>query len=563
MPPKLRLELQSPELTPPPEYEDEHEETGSNKPRWASKPPSEASSAGIYEYLDEIETQSEAQLQTMGPGSIESISSRRSTGSRRLPPVRSADWVSGSKQTSPTPSYRSSTDDSHQYYVGIKEKLATLTIELNDKTKTIELLKMARKKDKAKWVVKKTEEIKKSTVKALEPDIQAILAKGKADLEKAQEAAAEERRKLQVLLERERETALQRLKEEYERKLVDAREKERSKLISRLDAADAELQQQLSTQRRRLQEEAEQARNEVYAELRAVKLAQAKEVEEIKLQESRRIEAALEGLQKEKEELARKYDRDLLQLREQTTVDCEQFKTQLTAKLRQELEKEKAELERQMLASRDAKLEMVISKLQEESREAIEKAEQKAKQKLEHERREWERKLKHVSEIEGVWMEKNRELHDKVARLEAQREELRQQAEELSNDAKRADDKAVELNRVLHDERRANDKAARDLERRCDSLEQELALLRQQQTVEQTQLRERASALEDEQRERLRRQQSAHDAELASLHERIKATIARKDQVIANLQDELHILQAKLEKSQALIEEQRLQLFGE
>lgn len=62
------------------------------------------------------------------------------------------------------------------------------------------------------WIVKKTEEIKKSTVAALEPDIQLILAKGKADLEKAREAASEERRKLQQQLEKERDIALQRQK---------------------------------------------------------------------------------------------------------------------------------------------------------------------------------------------------------------------------------------------------------------------------------------------------------------------------------------------------------------
>ena len=39
-------------------------------------------------------------------------------------------------------------------------------------------------------MAKKTDEIKKSTIKALEPDVQAIMTKCKETIQKAQEAAA-------------------------------------------------------------------------------------------------------------------------------------------------------------------------------------------------------------------------------------------------------------------------------------------------------------------------------------------------------------------------------------
>lgn len=413
------------------------------------------------------------------------------------------------------------------------------------------------------WIVKKTEEIKKSTVKALEPDIQAILQKGKADLDRAQDAAAEERRKLQTQLEKAHDAALQRLKDEYERKLVDAREKERAKLMTRLDAADAELQQQLSSQRRRLQEEAEVARNDLLAEMRALKLAHAKEIEELKALEMQRAEKAMDKCQREKEDVIRKYEADFMALREQTSVECEQFKAQLATKLRKEAEKDRQGLEQQMLASRDAKIEVVIEKLQEESRAAIAKVESKARAKFDAERKEWERKLKQTSEVEGVWMDKNRELHDKVARLDQAREQLRAQNEELNADARRASEKAAELARLLHDERRQHDTTVQQLEHRWSSMQQESDFGRQQQSAEVAALREKLESMDASVRAQLERAQSEHDAELASLHERVRATVARKDHVIESLQEELHLTQAKLEKSHALIEEQRMQLFGE
>uniref|UniRef100_K3WIF7 Uncharacterized protein n=1 Tax=Globisporangium ultimum (strain ATCC 200006 / CBS 805.95 / DAOM BR144) TaxID=431595 RepID=K3WIF7_GLOUD len=548
---------------------------------------------------------------------------------------------------------RANSDISHHYLIGIKEKLATMAIELNDKTKTIELLKLARKKDKVKtkqllqaeegkwqtqlkeqqfkldkelekhldfaqnlvtdkaelakrcdellaelqkanatagreaerfklqlkdakdhwatqekvrreqWIVKKTEEIKKSTIKALEPDIQAILQKGKADLDKAQDVAADERRKLQAQLEKQHETALQRQKDDYERKLVDAREKERAKLMTRLDAADAELQLQLSNQRRRLQEEAETARNELYAELRASKLAQAKELDELKTQEVKRMEAALAKCQKEKEDVIRKYETEFTALGEQTSVECEQFKAQLITKLRREFENDKLALEKQMLAARDAKIEVVIEKLQAESRAMLAKAEYKAAAKFEAERKEWERKLKQTSEVEGVWMEKNRDLHDKVTKLDLARDQLRAQNEELSGDAKRASDKAQELARLLHEERRQHETTVKQLEHRYATAQQDSEHSRQQMSAELTTLREKMETMAENFQAQMQKIQSDHDAELANLHERVRSTIARKDQVIENAQEELHFMQVKLSKSHALIEEQRMQLFGE
>lgn len=126
-----------------------------------------------------------------------------------------------------------------------------------------------------------------------------------------------------------------------------------------------------------------------------------------------------------------KYESEFMALREQTSVECEQFKTQLASKLRDEMAREKQELEKQMLQTRDAKIELVIEKLQEESRQMVERAERKAQKKFSQERAEYERKLKQTGEIEGVWMDKNRELHDKLSKLERLHDELRRENEVL------------------------------------------------------------------------------------------------------------------------------------
>jgi hypothetical protein len=131
------LQLDDPAMRPPPEYaSDEGEPQTSHSPARAPKTMrSDGGNSSIYDYLDEIETQSELQMQTFVPGSVgsRSISSEREQDNRKQ--NAEADW-GDAKSHSPAPSYRSasarsSTDNSNQYVVGIKEKLATLTIELN------------------------------------------------------------------------------------------------------------------------------------------------------------------------------------------------------------------------------------------------------------------------------------------------------------------------------------------------------------------------------------------------------------------------------------------------
>ncbi|CEG49630.1 uncharacterized protein PHALS_07383 [Plasmopara halstedii] len=623
-----------------------------------------SASSSIYDYLDTLESEGAARLPLLESRAVSAPSyptrrfrrtadefGRVDTAKRPNSSSNFGDSFSP-KRCSSTISNQTENSNTHQYYVGIKEKLATITIELNDKTKTIELLTMARKKDAAKtkqlleeaeehskqefaaqqekfnkelekqmdfsqklvtekselakrcnelvaeiqeakannareverfklklkdakerwvaqekirreqWIVKKTEEIKKLTVAALEPDIQVILSKGKTDLEKAREAASEERRNLRVQLEKERDATLQRLRDEYERKLIEAREKERAKLMLRLDAADAELQQQLTSQRRRLQEEAEATRDELYGELRAAKLAHTNALDGLKERHQLELQAAAEHLRKEKQELIAKYEHDYIALREQTSVECEKFKVQLTSKLRDEINKEKQEMEKQMLRSRDAKIELVIEKLQEESRQMVERAESKALKKFSQERLEYERKLRQTGEIEGIWMEKNRELHERLNTLEKAHDKLKRENEVLKHDLREASEKSSDLALRLNEERQLHEHSMEQAENRCSSLQTETEYTKQQQSVEITALREKQAMLESHFQQQVQKLRSEHDTALDNLHERVRSTVARKDQTISELQEDLHLLQVKLEKSQAIIEEQRLQLYS-
>ncbi|OQS01822.1 UDP-glucose 4-epimerase [Thraustotheca clavata] len=398
------------------------------------------------------------------------------------------------------------------------------------------------------WMLKKTDEIKKSTIKALEPDVQAIMAKCRENIQKAQEAANEEKRKLIIQHEKDKEEWIIKEREATDKKLVEAREKERSKLMYRLDAADAELQQQLNTQRRRLQDEAEKARNDVVLEIRQLKQTHAKELEEMRIVERQRIEYELQQLQKDKEELGKRYETDVALLREKYQSDLELAQTTINTTLRSEFDMEKKRLEQEMIRRRDEKIEMIIEKFQLETQRKVEAAEKLLAVQYEERAKEFEKKLRAASDMEIAWMEKNRDLYDKCTKLEADREQLKAHFSEQAYGLQQAHSQCAQLQQTIQQERskysREEEIQKSQWEKLKVDLENEQKLLKS--TIND--LQSKFEAVESINARQLQELHANHDEILEKLHTRVRATIAKKDEMIDSLREQLHFSQIRLNK---------------
>lgn len=148
-----KLQLESPRSPQQEEEEDNHQEeleSRATRSRAGSNTSHRSAGSSIYDYLDALESESAA-------GQLPSITSRASSApshrarqSNRRQPKEFA-WEDdsdrphsvsefGDGERSPLRSCRSTfsrrddSNNSQQYYVGIKEKLATITIELNVST---------------------------------------------------------------------------------------------------------------------------------------------------------------------------------------------------------------------------------------------------------------------------------------------------------------------------------------------------------------------------------------------------------------------------------------------
>ncbi|ETV86161.1 hypothetical protein H257_02617 [Aphanomyces astaci] len=629
--------------------------TESPPPLYSTK---EASVGSIYDFLDQVELKSVAQLERA------SLSHTPSHAHPLPPLVRTDMWEGGSRGSSPRQGSLSSrsvrngnssinSSNDNQFYANdIREKIATLSIELHDKTQTIELLHAARKKDKAKatenaslaaaefqaklqelqdrhekelekqldfaqtlvadkgelvqrcdnvaaelkkavdrlqqqdegfqrqlkdakerwsvqekvrrdqWMVKKTDEIKKSTIKALEPDVQAIMTKCKENLDKAKEAAADDKRKWMAAYEKEKEELLRRQREEYERKLVEAREKERCKLMYRLDAADAELQQQLNQQRRRLQDESEKLRSDMMTDMRVLKQQHARDLDEMRAVERQRIDHEMAALQKDKDDMARRFEADAAAYRDKVQSEMEGKHLAAVAAVRSEMDKDKAAWEVEMIKRRDDKIDMVIDKLQQETEKKVAAAEAKMAAQYDADMREVDKKRRAAAEVEAAWMDKNRELYDKCAKLDEARD-MAVAAQNAQASALRAmEDKLARCVQALNEERDMHDKARFDGSNHADALRREYAMERETLRGAVEALQSKLDTMEKSHVAYVAEMRGNQDDVLEKLHARVRATVAKKDDMIETLRAELHLAQVRIAKCEDIIQDQRAQLIS-
>jgi hypothetical protein len=149
-----KLQLEEPASSPrSPQHEAEEDnhledqddlESRATRSRAGSAASHRSAGSSIYDYLDALESESAGQLPSI-VSRTSSAPSYRARQARR--PAKEFAWEEGSRRSkgdddfenslrSPLSSCRSTCsrredNNLHQYYVGIKEKLATITIELN------------------------------------------------------------------------------------------------------------------------------------------------------------------------------------------------------------------------------------------------------------------------------------------------------------------------------------------------------------------------------------------------------------------------------------------------
>ncbi|GFR47914.1 hypothetical protein Agub_g9714 [Astrephomene gubernaculifera] len=414
----------------------------------------------------------------------------------------------------------------------------------------------AEKQRREAWMASKAAEIKDVTVKGLEGEVQKLLARHKAELAAAQQAAADEARRHLDSYVAQNEVAVRQLKERMARELEEAVEKERSAAATRLREVSERYEQQLQTQRMRLVadadlrlEQLEQARKEDKKRYEEA-VATAKEAGETRQRE------AEEDWKREKEALRKAHDKQIESLREQYETGQEGWRAAMAERARKEVTERVAAIREKLLQERNEEVQAVMTRLEAEHASAAEALKEDFRKREEAAAAKAAAALKEARRAEAKMAERFRTAgvasqaaEERLAASELTVQELRRELESRSNTIRWLESQVS----AAKEEAAARERDVRSLgaEKAAVAAEATAAVTREKELVEAR----LAQALQETQDQR-----SRHSAEMAAVETRVRAALARKDEVIAGLREQLSALAAELQGTQEVLRQQQEEL---
>lgn len=394
----------------------------------------------------------------------------------------------------------------------------------------------AEKARRERWEKEQTKRIKELTVRGMEPEIKALMEKAREDLERAAQVAEEERAALRRELEAGHEDAARELRDRMLRERAAAVEAEREegaervrKFVGRLEEQMARMREEhaesLRRERAALQAEHAKERERLSAQLEAANSGESERVQKLRRRHDDQMDAA-----------RRKAEAALAAAREQQRLEREEWQRHMVGKLNAQLAAKEEALRARCAEERDAEIRTVIERLareHEDMKQSLERAAREAEAAV-------QRELQEARRQQNEWMEKYVATSEgeRAARADAERAAAALAAALADAEAARAEAQSAASGRG--EASRAADEARR--------LAAELG-----------EARAAAERERNESRAELERQRAALD----EVDGRVKAVVAKKDEAIAQLREELAGRAAQVEELARALEQQREELLGE
>lgn len=409
-----------------------------------------------------------------------------------------------------------------------------------------QLWAQSEKAKREQWLADKTKEIKESTVRGLEPDIQRLVQRHRDEAKKIEEALREEHRR-ELESERSRhQREMSRMQEGGIAERHAAQERERELCAKRLQEMSMHFEEQLRQQRERSaasaaqeQEERDKGRRREIERLED-ELRAAKAREDAAISSGREERRALQ--EKLGHEMAEKLDAE----RSAHASARAEWEAAFEAEVNARLDRERSNLEAAAAAARQAQIGVVVDRLGAE----MAQTEQQWQAKLDAANRNADARVADAQRKADVTLEDVRTRYvtsvERTSELEARAKHL---ADELLCAQELCGAREVEAERLRREAdarakeaAAAGELAAAEVKARLHEVMGERAAMGD----ELAQLRAEQRALLSAHETALSAVQAAKDSELAEVGERVRGLERQKDETIQALQAQVGALQGEL-----------------
>jgi 5-azacytidine-induced protein 1 len=453
-----------------------------------------------------------------------------------------------------------------------RRRSAEATSEFNERLRREVLLAQEAEREKEKsrraaWTEATTKEIRARTLKSLEPDVQRLLDKHRIEIEKIQQASADEIERAAKRFAAERDAAIEIAKREAEAsggvQAVESRQAWRAREASLRDEADAQFSLLRDQQRKEIEDE----RRRSAALSRSVSEEHANEIVKLNNEWQARLDDATRRHADMLASAVREKSEAIVIERKREIAAREAWEVEERHRLRTEFEAREKEARIEAHKLRDEQLRLVASRLDGEALEA-------------------RRSLK--AEMEAVLKKERDEASAHRLALREELDRYRARCEELvrarDDAAASTGNETLRLQKLLDDakERSVEERAQHRLEysrmnelqarlqNRVDMLSSELEESRSMNARIEERARDSVSKamatagqIEAEQKKRLDAVQRVHEEEVNLIKTRTSIALKRRDELIAQLRLQVEEAKEEADTAKRLMQHARQEILGE
>ena len=413
-----------------------------------------------------------------------------------------------------------------------------------------------------KWESQKIQEIKTLTAKGLEPEIENILSKHKIELSNLENQYLKKIKEFQEKLVMESEQKNNEIKYKLIKEKENSIEEEKKK-------CDERLKRQRKIYEDEINEERKRWNNKIENEIQRLELLREKDkkiYEEQILQLEEKNKKSLfsndDYYKKKFNEIKKEYNDKLKEDLDKRKEELEHDNNDILEKKKNELDKKFQEMKKELLIDRDKQLNIIIQKLSEESM-----AERKKNFK-ECEKKSNEKNILLIEENSDL-KKKCLEMANKLEAETKNRINLEQNIELLNQKLKQKnfnfDLQEKKLFEIEKNYNEANDKLyglTNDFRKEKNNLELEIKTALERGDAEiillKNKLENERKTFEEEKKDII----NMHKNEIENLEKKIKASFARKDEIILKLQQENQTKQVTIEKYEEMLNRKRKEIYG-
>lgn len=431
-----------------------------------------------------------------------------------------------------------------------------------DMKKQKESILVSEKIRRENWMRDKSKEIKEMTVRGLQPEVERLIEKHKTELRRMEDANQEEVRRQREVLTEAHERAVTEVRERMLLERERAVERERELASVRLREQSERFDQQLQAQRARLADDMAKERDR----LETLHRSERQRIEDMYgmqvMDDSRKLANVQREWAEKEEELQRRHATEMSRLREQLEVEKEQWRIQVGEAMEKEKKEAMAKTKQELDRQRDEEIEVVICRLEEEAEATRVRLKEEADDKVARAKEQAKAQVESAKEEERGVMDKYLALFKQHSaadeRLRAQQEAILDLEQQLARKTQAAERLEREVEKAEGEVGRRESALQGEHQDQLHALHRKLALLNDEVRSVELAGKEAAARHDHELREVNRRKME----ELDAINGRVRSTVARKDDAIAALQQQVGEADARVRQYEELLDKQRQELLA-